>query len=236
MRSVGTWVGIAGVVGATLTLADAGCGSSGGGVGAGAPSATYCDVKTDAGVEFCTGVTGGGDTSSFTSQCTQMGGNVVDSCPTPNALGCCTIAESNGTTASSCTYCPSAETQQDVGTACTMSSGTFAAGAVKSCGDASGGSSSGGDAGDEGGTHPMPGACKLTCSNDALDNEMGCDPCIQINCPTEYAACQNDNESGGCINCAQLLQGADGGIDCTNTATIVANLLDCACQSSTCNE
>jgi hypothetical protein len=133
-------------------------------------------------------------------------------------------------TTSSCTYCPSGETQDGAKTACTMSSGTFAPGAVTSCGDASAG-----DAGGEGGGHPMPGACKQTCSNNAPNNEMGCDPCIQANCPTEYAACQNDTESGGCINCAQLLQGGDGGVDCTNTQTLVANLLDCACRSTTCN-
>jgi hypothetical protein len=165
----------------------------------------------------------------------QNGGKVVGSCPTANALGCCTIASSGGTTASSCTYCPSVETQSGAKTACTMSSGTFTAGAVKSCGDASMGGSDGGDAGGEGGGHAMPGVCMQTCVNDALDNEMGCDPCIQANCPTEYAACQNDSESGGCINCAQLLQGGDSGVDCTDTPTIVANLLNCACHSTTCN-
>jgi hypothetical protein len=182
-------------------------------------------------------VSGGGDTSSFTNQCTQMGGKIVASCPTANTLGCCTIV-SNGTTSSSCTYCPSVGTQDGAKTACTMSSGTFTAGAVTSCGDASSGSSSGGDAGGEGGGHPMPGACMQTCSKNAPNNEMGCDPCIQANCATEYAACQNDTESGGCINCAQLLQGGgggDSGVDCTNTQTIVANLLSCACQSTTCN-
>jgi hypothetical protein len=225
----------------TLTLADAGCGS-GGGVGAAAPSGTYCDV-TIAGIEFCTGVSGGGDTSSFASQCPQMGGKIVTSCPTANALGCCSIA-SNGMTSTSCTYCPSGNpsvnTQSDAKTACTMSGGDFTAGAMKSCGDASTGSSSGtgGDAGGEGGDgggHAMPGACMQTCSSNAPQNEMGCDPCIQVNCPTEYAACQNDNESGSCINCAQLLQGGDSGVECANTPTIVANLLNCACQSTTCN-
>ncbi len=196
----------------------------------------YSRTWTTAGVEFCNGLSGGGDASSFATQCTQSGGSIVASCPTANALGCCTIAEGNGTIASSCTYCPKVGTQSEVETACTMSSGTFTAGLVKSCGDASSGSSSGssGDAGGEGGDHAMPGACMQTCSSNALDNEMGCDPCIQANCPTEYAACQNDNESGSCINCPQLLQGADSGVECTNTPTIVANLLDCACQSTTC--
>jgi hypothetical protein len=122
-----------------------GCSSSSSGGGGGTPSGTYCDVTT-AGVELCTGVSGAGDTSSFTSNCTMSGGKIVSSCPTANSLGCCTISGSNGASASSCSYCPSTETQDGAKTACTMGNGTFAAGAVSTCptGDGGGSSSSSG--------------------------------------------------------------------------------------------
>jgi len=56
------------------------------------------------------------------------------------------------------------------------------------------------------------------------------------NCATQYAACQADTESGGCINCQQLLAGTAGsGINCTNTPQIITDLLNCACQTTTCD-
>ena len=55
-------------------------------------------------------------------------------------------------------------------------------------------------------------------------------------CASEYAACMQDNESGGCINCSQLLAGnAGSGINCDNTPTILMNLLTCGCTATTCD-
>jgi hypothetical protein len=81
-----------------------------------------------------------------------------------------------------------------------------------------------------------PGACDVTCCNGALNNETGCDPCLEKACAAQYAACQADNQSaGGCINCSQLLAGiATSGISCPNTDQLQQNLLDCACTLATC--
>ncbi len=80
-----------------------------------------------------------------------------------------------------------------------------------------------------------PGACTQTCENMTPNDEMGCNPCLMKSCATEYAACLADTESG-CINCSQLLGGnAGSGIQCTNTAQIVFNLLACGCSPATCD-
>jgi hypothetical protein len=140
-------LGFAAILGASVALA-AGCSSSSSGGGGSTPSGTYCDVTTN-GVEICTGVSGSGDTSSFTSQCTQSGGKVVSSCPSANQIGCCTIAGSNGASASSCTYCPSVETQDGLKMACTQGMGTFTAGSETMC---SSGTGDGGGGGNDGST------------------------------------------------------------------------------------
>ncbi len=110
-------------------------GSSGSGSGGGTVS-VYCDVTT-AGVEECTGIAGvtSSETSQFTSACTMSGGKIVSSCPTANALGCCTIHGSNGASASSCTYCPSVETASGAQMACTSGMGTWTAGSETACAD-----------------------------------------------------------------------------------------------------
>jgi hypothetical protein len=75
-----------------------------------------------------------------------------------------------------------------------------------------------------------------TCTNGAPNNEMGCDPCLKMACAAQYAACVADTESGGCINCSQLISGSAGsGINCANTPQIVANLLACGCSVATCD-
>ena len=80
-----------------------------------------------------------------------------------------------------------------------------------------------------------PGACMQTCENMTPNDEMGCNPCLMKSCAKEYAACLADTESG-CINCSQLLSGnAGSGIQCTNTAQIVFNLLACGCSPATCD-
>jgi hypothetical protein len=81
-----------------------------------------------------------------------------------------------------------------------------------------------------------PGACSQTCANNAPNNEMGCDPCLMKACATQYAACVADTESGGCINCSQLISGnAGSGFNCPNTPQIVMNLLACGCSPATCD-
>ncbi len=81
-----------------------------------------------------------------------------------------------------------------------------------------------------------PGACTQTCANGALNNEMGCDPCLMKACATQYAACLADTESGGCINCSQLLSGTAGsGIECASTSQIESDLVACACSPATCD-
>jgi len=74
-----------------------------------------------------------------------------------------------------------------------------------------------------------------TCANDAPNNVMGCYPCLMSHCASQYAACQADTESG-CISCADMLSGSSvSGVVCTSTQQILTNLLDCACQPTTCN-
>jgi hypothetical protein len=81
-----------------------------------------------------------------------------------------------------------------------------------------------------------PGACMQTCSNSAINAEMGCNPCLMKACASAYAACLADTESGGCINCNMLLSGTAGsGIQCNNTAQLEFNLLACGCSSATCD-
>jgi hypothetical protein len=135
-------LGLAGLLGVSLAMG-VGCSSSSS--GGGTPSGTYCDVTT-AGVEECTGISGGDSdsTSQFTSACTMSGGKVVSSCPTANALGCCTISGSNGASASSCTYCPSVETQMGAQMACTSGMGMWTAGSESACSTGDSGTSSGG--------------------------------------------------------------------------------------------
>jgi hypothetical protein len=72
-----------------------------------------------------------------------------------------------------------------------------------------------------------------TCDNGTPNAEQGCNPCMQSNCPTEYAACEADNDPS-CVSCAQLLAGGGTGFSCANTDTIAGNLLACACQPTTC--
>jgi hypothetical protein len=81
-----------------------------------------------------------------------------------------------------------------------------------------------------------PGACDITCMNGAPNNEMGCDPCLKKACAAEYAACLADNASSGCISCSQYLSGfPPSGIQCSDTPTVLMNLLNCGCAATTCD-
>jgi hypothetical protein len=167
---LGTRAAIAGIVGTTLALADAGCsGGSGGG------------SSGDAGSSSGSSGSGSGSGSSSGSASSGSG----------------------------------------------SSSGLSHGDAGNEAGSSSGGS------GSSSGGHPVPGACMQTCDNGTPNGETGCNPCMQSNCPTEYAACQADNQSG-CVSCAALLAGGGSGFSCPNTDTLAGNLLTCACKSTTC--
>jgi len=227
----GSWVGIAGIVGMTLTLAGAGCSSSSSsGAGSGAANCssagTTCNGQA---FQFCyTGASSTNCTGAYytigsqTIECTSCSQSDLATC-TPKAAQAC--VPEGGTSSSS---------------SGSSSGGSSGSSSGSSSGGSSGSSSGAGDAGGEGGGgHPMPGACSITCQNGEPNNEMGCDPCLMSNCASEYAACEADLDMGaGCISCYDMLQppdGSGGGFFCANTMQVVQNLLACACQSTTCD-
>lgn len=119
------------------------------------------------------------------------------------------------------------------GAAGSSSTGGAAGDAGSGGGSGEAGAAGGGAAGASGmaGAQGTPKACKVTCTNKALNHEMGCDDCIKAVCAKEYTACVNDKGGGTCIGCGDT----GSGIVCSGSEAIEKALFTCLCKTTTCN-
>jgi hypothetical protein len=205
------------------------------------------DQGHDAAVEAAASCTLTSQSAFGTSTITFVGGTDQADCPTSDngniASGGCTISQTQGCSGDiSCSFTAMDDQgfeDEWTGTGTVVATGSNGTGTAMLTDSDSGGTCTISITGSLAAVTGTPGSCPQTCANGTPNNEMGCDPCMMKACASEYTACQQDTEAsegGGCISCADLLAGnAGSGIDCTNTDSIMQNLVDCACTSTTCD-